>query len=283
MRSFNTNQKSSIVENMQVKAKKSLGQHFLKDLGIARKIAETIQPSQLPAQDAEKWGKLPVVEVGPGMGVLSRFLKDNGREVKAVELDPESVAFLHNAFPELDVVEGDFLKMNLDELFVGEMTLIGNYPYNISSQIFFKVLDNKEKIPVVAGMLQKEVAQRICSAPGSKIYGILSVLLQAWYDCKYLFDVGPMVFSPPPKVTSGVIRLTRNSRTTLGCDEKKFKTIVKTAFGQRRKTLRNSLGGLLGSDNAILSDPIMGQRPEQLGVEDFIRLTKSIGEHHADD
>ena len=258
-----------------VKAKKSLGQHFLKDLGIAKKIADTIQEENLPAEKAQEWGKLPVVEVGPGMGVLSRFLKDNGREVKAVELDPESVVFLHNTFPQLDVVEGDFLKMDLDELFPGEMALIGNYPYNISSQIFFKVLDYREKIPVVAGMLQKEVAQRICSGPGSKVYGILSVLLQAWYDCKYLFDVGPMVFSPPPKVTSGVIRLTRNSRTELGCDEKKFKTMVKTAFGQRRKTLRNSISGLLGPGNPLLSDPIMGQRPEQLSVEDFIRLTKA--------
>lgn len=259
-----------------VKAKKSLGQHFLKDLGIAKKIADTIQPDGLPEAHAEAWGSLPVVEVGPGMGVLSRFLVDNGRTVKAVELDAESVAFLANAFPNLDVVEGDFLKMDLSALFPGEMALIGNYPYNISSQIFFKVLENRERIPVVAGMLQKEVAQRICSAPGSKVYGILSVLLQAWYDCKYLFDVGPMVFSPPPKVTSGVIRLTRNSRESLGCDESKFKSVVKSAFGQRRKTLRNSIGGLLGAGNPLLSDPIMGLRPEQLSVEDFIRITASI-------
>ena len=259
-----------------VRAKKSLGQHFLKDLGIAKKIADTIQPSQLPAEEAEQWGTLPVVEVGPGMGVLSQFLRDKGRNVKAVELDPESVEFLKKTFPDLDVVEGDFLKIDLDELFPGEMVVIGNYPYNISSQIFFKVLDNREKIPVVAGMLQKEVAQRICSGPGSKVYGILSVLLQAWYDCKYLFDVGPMVFSPPPKVISGVIRLTRNSRKELGCDEKKFKTLVKTAFGQRRKTLRNSIGGLLGPDNSLRDDPIMGQRPEQLSVEDFIRITQSL-------
>lgn len=256
-----------------VKAKKSLGQHFLKDLGIAKKIADTIQPDNLPAARAQEWGSLPVVEVGPGMGVLSRFLQDNGRNVKAVELDPESVAFLENAFPDLDVVEGDFLKMNLDELFEGEIVLIGNYPYNISSQIFFKVLDNREKIPVVAGMLQKEVAQRICSGPGSKVYGILSVLLQAWYDCRYLFDVGPLVFSPPPKVTSGVIRLTRNSRTDLGCDEKKFKTVVKAAFGQRRKTLRNSLGGIMTPDSPLHTDPILSQRPEQLSVDDFIRIT----------
>lgn len=259
-----------------VRAKKSLGQHFLKDLGIAKKIADTIQPDSLPADHAQEWSNLPVVEVGPGMGVLSRFLKDNGRDVKAVELDPESVAFLKEAFPELDVVEGDFLKMDLDALFPGEMALIGNYPYNISSQIFFKVLENREKIPVVAGMLQKEVAQRICSAPGSKVYGILSVLLQAWYDCKYLFDVGPGVFAPPPKVTSGVIRLTRNSRTSLGCDEKRFKAVVKAAFGQRRKTLRNSVGGMLGQGNPLLSDPLMGMRPEQLGVEDFVRITNAI-------
>lgn len=259
-----------------VKAKKSLGQHFLKDLGIARKIADTIEASQLPEAHAAEWGSLPVVEVGPGMGVLSRFIKDNGREVKAVELDPESVAFLENAFPGLDVVEGDFLKMDLDTLFAGEIALIGNYPYNISSQIFFKVLDNREKIPVVAGMLQKEVAQRICSGPGSKVYGILSVLLQAWYDCKYLFDVGPMVFAPPPKVTSGVIRLTRNGRQELGCDEKKFKTVVKTAFGQRRKTLRNSLKGLIAPGSALLADPVLAKRPEQLGVEDFITITKQI-------
>lgn len=259
-----------------VKAKKSLGQHFLKDLGIARRIADTIQPDNLPAGKAAEWGSLPVVEVGPGMGVLSRFLKDNGRDVKAVELDPESVEFLKKAFPELDVVEGDFLKMNLSDLFPGEFVLIGNYPYNISSQIFFKVLDNRENIPVVSGMLQKEVAQRICSGPGSKVYGILSVLLQAWYDCEYLFDVGPLVFSPPPKVTSGVIRLTRNSRVSLGCDEKKFKTVVKTAFGMRRKTLRNSLSGLLSPDSTLLSDPILSERPERLSVDDFIRITLSL-------
>lgn len=259
-----------------VKPKKSLGQHFLKDLGIAKKIADTIQPQNLPEAHAEEWGRLPVVEVGPGMGVLSQFLQGNGREVKAVELDPESVAFLHNAFPKLDVVEGDFLKMNLSELFEGEMVLIGNYPYNISSQIFFKALENRERIPVIAGMLQKEVGRRICSGPGSKEYGILSVLLQAWYDCRYLFDVGPLVFSPPPKVTSGVIRLTRNSRESLGCDEKKFKAVVKTAFGQRRKTLRNSLGGMIPKESPLMADPILGMRPEQIGVEDFIRLTQQI-------
>ena len=261
---------------MSVKAKKALGQHFLKDLDVARKIADTIQPDQLPPDKAADWGRLPVLEVGPGMGVLSRFLQQNGREVKAVEIDMESVEFLHNTFPELDVVEGDFLKMDLGSLFPGDFALIGNYPYNISSQIFFKVLDFKEKIPVVAGMLQKEVAQRICSSPGSKVYGILSVLLQAWYDCRYLFDVGPMVFAPPPKVTSGVIRLTRNTRESLGCDEAKFKTVVKTAFGQRRKQLRNSLSGLIPEGCPLLSDPILSERPERLGVDDFIRIKQLI-------
>lgn len=256
----------------KVKAKKALGQHFLTDLNVARRIADTISEDQLPS-DAKKWSALPVLEVGPGMGVLSQFLLDSGRKVKAVEIDTESVEYLHKVFPQLDVVEGDFLQMNLADIFGEEFALIGNYPYNISSQIFFKVLDFKECIPVVAGMLQKEVAERICSKPGSKVYGILSVLLQAWYDCEYLFNVPPGVFAPPPKVMSGVIRLTRNSRTSLGCDEKLFKTVVKTAFGQRRKTLRNSLGSLIPAGSPILSDPIMGQRPERLRVEDFVRLT----------
>lgn len=260
---------------MKVRAKKALGQHFLNDLNIAQKIADTISEQELP-ESAKQWGHLPIVEVGPGMGVLSQFLMKSGREVKAVEIDLESVEFLRKVFPDLDVVEGDFLKMDLNQIFSGDFALIGNYPYNISSQIFFKVLDYKEKIPVVAGMLQKEVGQRICSKPGSKIYGILSVLLQAWYDCEYLFDVAPGVFNPPPKVTSGVIRLTRNSRTSLGCDEKLFKTIVKTSFGQRRKTLRNSLSGLLPVNNPIWQSPVLGRRPETLSVEEFISLTQSI-------
>lgn len=260
---------------MKVRAKKELGQHFLKDLNIAQKIADTIESSQLPA-NAEKWGELPVVEVGPGMGVLSQFLMQNGREVKAIELDSESVEFLRKVFPDLKVIEGDFLKMNLDNVFTGDFALIGNYPYNISSQIFFKVLDFKEKIPVVAGMLQKEVAQRICSKPGSKVYGILSVLLLAWYDCEYLFDVPPGVFSPPPKVTSGVIRLTRNNRVELGCDEKMFKTIIKTSFGQRRKTLRNSLASLIPVNSTLWQNPILTRRPETLSVEEFISLTLAI-------
>lgn len=264
----------------QVRAKKALGQHFLKDLDVARRIAQTISPDNLPPEHAAEWGALPVVEIGPGMGVLTRFLTEEGRKVTAVELDSESVEYLASAMPQLNVVEADFLKLDLNTLTDGEMALIGNYPYNISSQIFFKVLDYREKIPVVAGMLQKEVAERICSAPGSKVYGILSVLLQAWYDCEYLFSVPPGVFAPPPKVTSGVLRLTRNSRTSLGCDERKFKTVVKTAFGQRRKTLRNSLSGLIPAGNPILGSELMSLRPERLGVEDFILITQSIEEKH---
>ena len=260
---------------MAVKAKKALGQHFLTDLSIAKRIADTIETNNLPPE-ASQWGKIPVVEVGPGMGVLSEFLMKAGREVKAVELDLESVEFLKKVFPKLEVVHADFLKMDLSQIFPGDFALIGNYPYNISSQIFFKVLDYKERIPVVAGMLQKEVAQRICSKPGSKVYGILSVLLQAWYDCEYLFDVPPSVFNPPPKVTSGVLRLVRNSRMSLGCDEKKFKMIVKTSFGQRRKTLRNSIGALFPAGSPILQDSILTKRPETLSVDDFIRLTQAM-------
>lgn len=260
---------------MRVRAKKALGQHFLNDLNIAKRIAETIEKEKLP-EDAKQWGNIPVLEVGPGMGVLSQFLLKNNREVKAVELDSESVEFLHKVFPHLNVVEGDFLKMDLSEVYPGEFALIGNYPYNISSQIFFKVLDYKEKIPVVSGMLQKEVAQRICSSPGSKVYGILSVLLQAWYDCQYLFDVSPGVFSPPPKVTSGVIRLIRNGRKDLGCDQQLFKNIVKTSFGQRRKTLRNSLASLIPLNSSLWQDPILSRRPETLSVDEFIEITKAL-------
>lgn len=271
---------------MEVKAKKALGQHFLTSLPTAEKIADTISESELiPAAGSEKarlWGSLPVVEIGPGMGVLTDFIVDAGRDVTAVEIDSESVEYLHRYKPGIKVVEGDFLKMDLDTLIPmtedasGEFVLIGNYPYNISSQIFFKALDYREKIPVISGMLQKEVAERICSAPGSKVYGILSVLLQAWYDCKYLFTVEPGVFSPPPKVRSGVLRLTRNSRESLGVDEKKFKTVVKTAFGQRRKTLRNSLSSMIPPGSPLLDDPILKERPERLSVEQFIALAKVL-------
>lgn len=266
----------------EVKAKKALGQHFLTDLGVAAGIARTISPEALAKcgrpEMASPWGVLPVVEIGPGMGVLTKFLLEEGRDVCCVEIDSESVGYLARVMPELKVLEADFLKTDVAEYGEGEMVLIGNYPYNISSQIFFKVLDNKKRFPVVAGMLQKEVAERICSAPGSKVYGILSVLLQAWYDCRYLFTVPPTVFSPPPKVQSGVLCLTRNSRTSLGCDERLFKTVVKTTFGQRRKTLRNSLKGLCDGHDILPGDPLMALRPERLGVEDFIRITLAIEE-----
>ncbi|MDE6561736.1 MAG: 16S rRNA (adenine(1518)-N(6)/adenine(1519)-N(6))-dimethyltransferase RsmA [Muribaculaceae bacterium] len=266
---------------MEVKAKKALGQHFLTDLPTAQRIADTISEKELSQacgpEKASMWGNLPVVEIGPGMGVLTEFLVASGRDVTAIEIDHESVEYLGRHKPDIKVIEGDFLRLDLNEIAEGEMALIGNYPYNISSQIFFRALDFKDKIPVIAGMLQKEVAERICSAPGSKVYGILSVLLQAWYDCEYLFTVEPVVFSPPPKVRSGVLRLTRNSRTDLGVDEKKFKAVVKTAFGQRRKTLRNSLSGMIPAGSPLLDDPILRERPERLSVEQFIYLTKFIG------
>lgn len=265
----------------EVKAKKALGQHFLTDLPTAQRIADTISPEELAKafgkEKGELWGKLPVVEIGPGMGVLTDFLISAGRDVTAIEIDSESVEYLHRHKPSTKVIEGDFLRLDLSGITEGEFALIGNYPYNISSQIFFKALEYKEKIPVIAGMLQKEVAERICSRPGSKVYGILSVLLQAWYDCEYLFTVEPGVFSPPPKVRSGVLRLTRNGRTDLGVDEKKFKTVVKTAFGQRRKTLRNSLSGMIPAGSPLLEDPILKERPERLSVEQFIYLTKALG------
>lgn len=252
-----------------------MGQHFLKDEEIARRIAQTISGPELPEQ-ARRWAGIPILEIGPGMGVLTKYLMDSGRELKAVELDSESVTFLSKVYPKLDVIEGDFLKMDLEQVYPGEFALIGNYPYNISSQIFFKVLDYREKIPVVAGMLQKEVAERICSGPGSKVYGILSVLLQAWYDCRYLFDVEPFVFAPPPKVKSGVLLLTRNSRTELGCDPALFKSVVKTSFGMRRKTLRNSLASMIRPGSEASELEILSERPERLSVEQFIDLTNAI-------
>lgn len=259
----------------KVKAKKALGQHFLNDEHIAAGIADTISAATLPP-GAAGMDSLPILEVGPGMGVLTKYLLQTGREVKAVELDTESVGFLSKIYPGLEVIEADFLKTELGELFGKPFALIGNYPYNISSQIFFKVLDNVEIVPVVAGMLQKEVAERICAGPGGKVYGILSVLLQTWYDCEYLFTVEPHVFTPPPKVRSGVIRLTRNSRTDLGVDPDLFKRVIKTSFGQRRKTIRNSLAPLLKPGSPALQSRFMQERPERLGVEDFIELTKLI-------
>ena len=336
---------------MEVRAKKGLGQHFLTDQSIAQNIVGALKGS-------------PVLEVGPGMGILTRYLLtrsdganrystasqssappfasltvpplnvprvavvsppaapsdcdnsersesgslrgtplspppgvqggESSRLLKVVEIDKESVEYLKKHFPELGdgLIEGDFLKMDLASVFPGEYSVIGNFPYNISSQIFFKILDHKDIIPEVVCMIQKEVAERIAEKPGTKTYGILSVFLQAWYDIEYLFTVGSGAFNPPPKVQSAVIRLTRNSRTSLGCDEKLFRSVVKTAFGQRRKTLRNSLKPLIPASArkvsapedstasaeqtgpaSILTDPIFELRPERLSVEDFIRLT----------
>ncbi len=252
-----------------VKPKKFLGQHFLKDLDIARRIANTVDACP----------DIPVLEVGPGMGVLTQFLNQKPRELKVVEVDFESIAYLHEHFPELDedIIEEDFLRMDLQRLFDGKpFVLTGNYPYNISSQIFFKMLDNKELIPCCTGMIQKEVAERIAAKPGTKAFGILSVLIQAWYSVEYLFTVNENVFNPPPKVKSAVIRMTRNESTDLGCDEQLFKQVVKTTFNQRRKTLRNSIKPLLGEKCELTEMPLFKKRPEQLSVQDFVELTNLV-------
>ena len=252
-----------------VKPKKFLGQHFLKDLSIAKDIADTVD--ECPG--------LPILEVGPGMGVLTQFLMEKGREVKVVELDFESVAYLRENFPALEgnIIEDDFLKLKLEKLFDGRpFVLTGNYPYNTSSQIFFKMLDYKDLIPCCTGMIQKEVAERIAAGPGSKTYGILSILIQAWYKVEYLFTVHEHVFNPPPKVKSAVIRMTRNETKELGCNERLFKLIVKTTFNQRRKTLRNSISSILEKGNPLSNDPVFNKRPEQLSVQEFIELTNRV-------
>ena len=268
-----------------VKPKKFLGQHFLTDLKIAQDIADTVDACP----------GIPVLEVGPGMGVMTQFLVRKERPLKVVEIDFESVDYLRHNFPQLEenIIEDDFLKMHLEHTFEGQpFVLTGNYPYNISSQIFFKMLDYKDLIPCCTGMVQKEVAERIASVPGNKAYGILSVLIQAWYSVEYLFTVHENVFNPPPKVKSAVIRMTRNATTDLGCDERLFKQIVKTTFNQRRKTLRNSIRPVLAdADNkavqqghtprphdAFLADDLFGLRPEQLSVAEFIRLTNAVAE-----
>ena len=267
---------------MEVRAKKALGQHFLTDQRIAQDIVAALEVQEKP---------LPVLEIGPGMGVLTQYLlQREDITLKCIEIDGESVDYLMTHFPDMPgkLLQGDFLTLKLERIFPDSFAIIGNFPYNISSQIFFKVLDHKDRIPQVVCMIQKEVAERIAEKPGTKTYGILSVLLQAWYDIEYLFTVGSGCFAPPPKVTSAVIRLRRNGRTDLGCDEKMFKTVVKTAFGQRRKTLRNSLKPLARakadregwSDDALaafLADPVFDLRPERLGVEDFVALTRSLG------
>ena len=266
-----------------VRPKKFLGQHFLTDLSIASAIADTVDACP----------DIPVLEVGPGMGVMTQYLIKKPREVKVVEIDFESVEYLRKNFPDLEkgIIEDDFLKMHLEHTFDGKpFVLTGNYPYNISSQIFFKMLDYKNLIPCCTGMIQKEVAERIAAAPGSKTYGILSVLIQAWYSVEYLFTVHEHVFNPPPKVKSAVIRMTRNDTQELGCDETLFKRIVKTTFNQRRKTLRNNIRPLLSDLNnqreqkglaavdysGMLSDSLFDKRPEQLSVEDFKNLTRLV-------
>lgn len=254
-----------------VKPKKALGQHFLVDLDIARRIAATL----------DSWRGLPVLEVGPGMGVLTRFLIEDGHDVTVAEIDSESVAYLKSNFPLLPhekILECDFLRTDLAALYPDgrKFCVIGNYPYNISSQIFFHVLEYKDQVICCSGMLQREVAERLAAAPGTKARGILSVLLQAWYDVEYLFTVSEHVFNPPPKVKSGVIRMVRNSVTSLGCDERLFKTVVKTTFGQRRKTIRNSLRSVLPPAVALPDHPLMAMRPEQLSVEQFIELTNLV-------
>ena len=283
-----------------MRAKKALGQHFLTDQTIAKRIVGTL--SVISSGGEAEVEKSPVLEIGPGMGVLTQYLlQREDIDLKAVELDGESVDYLLTHFPGIQgrLLQADYLRLDMQRVFKRSYRIIGNFPYNISSQIFFKILDDKDRIPEVVCMIQKEVAERIAEKPGSKTYGILSVLLQAWYDIEYCFTVGPGAFAPPPKVQSAVIRLTRNSRTELGCDERLFKTVVKTAFNQRRKTLRNALKPLLAgksfpsvqsvgtTDNSgkinggsVVMDAsetsILDLRAERLSVEDFVELTKMI-------
>ena len=273
----------------QVRPKKNLGQHFLTDLNIASAIADTVDACP----------DIPVLEVGPGMGVLTQFLAKKPRPLRVVEIDRESVAYLKEHFPEFIspsslllppsseensriLLYGDFLRMDLHQLFDGQpFVLTGNYPYDISSQIFFKMLDNKDLIPCCTGMIQREVAQRMEAKPGTKAYGILSVLIQAWYDVEYLFTVDEYVFDPPPKVKSAVIRMTRNKVQDLGCDEKLFRRVVKTVFNQRRKMLRVSLRQLFTKetmpDVSFFEKDIMTKRPEQLTIPQFVELTNEVG------
>jgi len=253
---------------MYVKAKKHLGQHFLRDESIAEKIADTLSLK----------GYKNILEIGPGMGVLTKYLLKKDITTYVIEIDSESVEYLQANYLNLAprIIEKDFLKYDLNDVFKGEsLAIIGNFPYNISTQIVFKTLEMRNQIPEFSGMFQKEVAQRICSKEGSKVYGILSVLTQAFYDAEYLFTVPPSVFNPPPKVDSGVLRLTRKENYTLPCDEKLFFKVVKAGFQQRRKTLRNSLKTLDLSDN-LKANVIFGKRPEQLQVQEFIELTQLI-------
>lgn len=273
----------------QVRPKKNLGQHFLTDLNIAKQIADTVDACP----------DIPVLEIGPGMGVLTQYLVPKPREVKVVEIDRESVAYLREHFDKEPpsnlslegeahmvnsdwIISADFLRMDLSKVFNGrQFVLTGNYPYDISSQIFFKMLDNKDLIPCCTGMIQREVAQRMASQPGNKQYGILAVLIQAWYDVEYLFTVDEHVFNPPPKVKSAVIRMTRNHVNELGCDELLFKRLVKTVFNQRRKMLRVSLRQMFTQGKpreGFYEQEIMTMRPEQLTIPQFVELTNLVNE-----
>jgi 16S rRNA (adenine1518-N6/adenine1519-N6)-dimethyltransferase len=256
---------------MIIRPKKSIGQHFLRDLGIAQRIAGTLSAYQ----------GLPVLEVGPGRGVLTRCLLDDGHDLSVVEIDKASVLYLEQNFPALNgrIFEEDFLQMKLGNVYDSKCCIIGNYPYYISSQIFFKVLDYREKVICCSGMIQKEVAERLAAPPGSRSFSILSALIQPWYDVEYLFTVGEEVFDPPPKVKSAVIRMTRNRRTDLGCDESLYKRVVKTSFNQRRKTLRNSMKPLLDKNCPCYVLPVFDKRPEQLTIEQFIELTLITGKY----
>jgi 16S rRNA (adenine1518-N6/adenine1519-N6)-dimethyltransferase len=252
-----------------VRAKKGLGQHFLKDRNIASRIADSLTGK----------GYDSVIEIGPGMGILTGFLLErNFKDFRVIEIDNESVHFLEANFPQLiNIIRGDFLALDIDSLFQEKVGVIGNFPYNISTQIFFKVLEHRNKIIEVTGMLQKEVAERICAGPGSKTYGILSVLLQAFYNIEYLFTVSESVFSPPPKVKSGVVRLRRNEIINLGCNEVLFKKVVKACFNHRRKTLRNSVRAVFELRSEEY--PQFHLRPEQLSVNQFVDLTNWIEEN----
>lgn len=268
-----------------VRPKKFLGQHFLTHLPTAQAIADTVDACP----------DLPVLEVGPGMGVMTQYLIPKGRELKVVEIDFESVEYLRKNFPALEdhIIEDDFLKMHLEHTFGGRpFVLTGNYPYNISSQIFFKMLDYRHLIPCCTGMIQKEVAERLAAPPCCKAYGILSVLVQLYYKVDYLFTVEPGVFNPPPKVRSAVIRMTRNDVTDPGCDEKLLKRVVKTTFNQRRKMMRGSIKPLLSEldqqctvatpdHTEFLAQPLLTRRPEQLSVQEFIGLTNLVAQHYA--
>jgi 16S rRNA (adenine1518-N6/adenine1519-N6)-dimethyltransferase len=246
----------------EVRAKKHLGQHFLKDETVTQNLTKALTFHQ---------GYSSVIEVGPGMGVLTKYLMQEPKitDLRVVELDWDSVAYLKQNYPDLKIIEADFLRLDLAELFKDKFAVVGNFPYNISSQILFKALDYRNQVPEIIGMFQKEMAERVAAPPGSKTYGIISVLMQAFYDIEYLFTVEPHVFNPPPKVRSGVIRLKRNNRDTLPCDEALFIRIVKTAFNQRRKTLSNALKSL---ELKNIPEEFKGERAEQLSVEDFIRI-----------